>query len=378
VRFRIVLGLVATLVAVGIAVSMASADDITPTSCGLRYVAGGDAFPAGAEISGTQRYSYHLLFDHLKGNTAKPGPWCLRSTAASGATTLTYYNGGQLANTWNYAPDLITLSIGEENDSIKDIIGDCFKDYRDPPHDFSGAQSCEQQILNNSGAWTTLTNQLITILQQYAMIMSGRPKLIIAVTGYPDPYPQSSDVQSKITSFCNDIEDSTLRCLTRWNQLPNALSTADQVIQKLNKTISNTVAWFTTGYQGRFVFVNPYDKFKGHSMKMQVKASDDNPVCHFCGTDAEYMDGPHTGNENFGSDSPWFVAQSDGTATPTYLEPADQIHDPPVVLSTVSQTTSGMGIHVNDAGQKCMSDLIWEAVKIKLGVPEAPNSNICQ
>src|SRR5262249_31919713 len=190
-----------------------SADDITPTSCGLRYVAGGDAFPAGAEISGTERYSYHLLFDHLKGNTAKPGPWCLRSTAATGATTLTYYNGGQLATTWNYAPDLITLSIGEENDSIKNIIGDCFKKYRDPPHDFSGAQRREQQILNNSGAWSTLTNQLITILQQYAMIMSGRPKLIVAVTGYPDPYPQSSDVQSKITSFCNDIADSTLRCL---------------------------------------------------------------------------------------------------------------------------------------------------------------------
>jgi hypothetical protein len=113
-------------------------------------------------------------------------------------------------------------------------------------------------------------------------------------------------------------------------------------------------------------------------MKMQVKASDDSPVCHFCGTDAEYTDGPHTGDHNFGSDNPWIVAQSDGTATPLYLEPADQIHDPPVVLSTVSQTTSGMGVRVNDAGQKCMSDLIWEAVKIKLGIPEAPNSNICQ
>jgi hypothetical protein len=377
VRLRIAAALVA-LVALVVTVSMASADDITPTACGLRYVAGGDGFPAGAEISGTQRYSYHLLFDHLKGNTAKPGAWCLRSTASTGATTSTYVSGGQLSNTWNYFPDLITLSIGEENDSIKNIIGDCFKKYRDPPHDFSGAQSCEQQILNNSSAWSTLTNQLITILQQYSMIMSGRPKLIVAVTGYPDPFPQATDVTSAIPSFCNDIEDSTLSCLARWNQLPGALTTADQVIQKLNKTISDTVAWFTTGYQGRFVFVNPYDKFKGHAMKMQVKASDDSPVCHFCGTDAEYTDGPHTGDHNFGSDNPWIVAQSDGTATPLYLEPADQIHDPPVVLSTVSQTTSGMGVRVNDAGQKCMSDLIWEAVKIKLGIPEAPNSNICQ
>jgi len=37
-----------------------------------------------------------------------------------------------------------------------------------------------------------------------------------------------------------------------------------------------------------------------------------------------------------------------------------------------------MGKYPNDTGQKCISDLIWEAVKQKLGVPEAANSNICQ
>src|SRR5215831_5074187 len=112
-RLAGLLALVGVLAAVAAAVPVASGDDITPTSCGKRYVSGGDALPAGAEISGTQRYSYHLLFDHLKGNTALPQPWCLRSTAATGVTTLTYYNGGQLANTWNYQPDLITLTIGE-------------------------------------------------------------------------------------------------------------------------------------------------------------------------------------------------------------------------------------------------------------------------
>jgi len=110
---------------------------------------------------------------------------------------------------------------------------------------------------------------------------------------------------------------------------------------------------------------------------MNVKAQDDSPVCHFCGTEAEYTDGPHKGEENFGSDEPWFAAGDDGTATPTYLMPADQLIDPPVVLSTVSQTTSGMGVHVNDDGQKCISDLIWEAVKIKLGIPEPPTTDIC-
>jgi hypothetical protein len=48
--------------------------------------------------------------------------------------------------------------------------------------------------------------------------------------------------------------------------------------------------------------------------------------------------------------------------------------------------TSGMGVYPNDDGHKCISDLIWEAdtidpgvspLKWKLGVPEAPNSNIC-
>jgi len=46
-----------------------------------------------------------------------------------------------------------------------------------------------------------------------------------------------------------------------------------------------------------------------------------------------------------------------------------------------------MGVYPNDDGHKCISDLIWEAdtidpgttpLKWKLGIPEAPNSNICQ
>ena len=84
---------------------------------------------------------------------------------------------------------------------------------------------------------------------------------------------------------------------------------------------------------------------------------------------------------NFGCSDPWFVAGSDGTDIPFYLEPAAI-----GVLVNESQTTSGMGVYPNDAGHKCISDLIWDAdtidpgvtpLKWKLGVPEAPNSNIC-
>ena len=42
------------------------------------------------------------------------------------ATSSTYITGGQLAQTWNYRPDLITLTIGEENNTIVNLVTDCF------------------------------------------------------------------------------------------------------------------------------------------------------------------------------------------------------------------------------------------------------------
>ena len=85
---------------------------------------------------------------------------------------------------------------------------------------------------------------------------------------------------------------------------------------------------------------------------------------------------------NFGCSDPWFKAGDDGTAIPNYLEPAV-----PGILIQKSQTTSGLGVHPNDSGNKCISDLIWEAdtldpgvtpLKWKLSIPEAPSSSICQ
>ena len=73
---------VALLFLLAAAPRVARADDVTPTSCGKRYVSGGDHIPAGTKIEKDQRYGNHLLFDHLKGTDALPQPWCLRNTAA--------------------------------------------------------------------------------------------------------------------------------------------------------------------------------------------------------------------------------------------------------------------------------------------------------
>jgi hypothetical protein len=37
-----------------------------------------------------------------------------------------------------------------------------------------------------------------------------------------------------------------------------------------------------------------------------------------------------------------------------------------------------MGLYPNEKGHDCISDLIWESVKIKLGVPEPPASSVCE
>jgi hypothetical protein len=339
------------------------------TACGKHYVAGGDDVPAGNTISSSQTYPSHLLSDHL----AKYG-YCIFNTAQNGTTSSTYISGGQLATTWNRAPDFITLSVGEQDSSIIDAITSCFDDVKS--HDFTSALTCASTIQGNTSAFTTLNGNLTTIMQQYKMIMAGRPSLVVAIVGYPNPFPQASDVTTAITELCQGTTDTILSCSTRWALLPPALTALDSVIQKLNTTIQNAVKPFNIGYQGRFIFVNPYQKFLSHEMKMDVTLKLDQ-VCHLCGTDGTYFDN-HSSEQNVGSSSPWFQAGSDGTDTPTYLQPPDQINDPPVVLEQESQTTSGMGVYPNDSGNKCISDLVWEAVKWKLGIPEPANTNICQ
>ena len=364
-------------VAIGLTAGMARVDRLTAVldaqGCGLRYVATGDDIPAGHDVSSSERYADHLFTDHLK----KWGFWCEFDIAQNGTTSPTEISGGQLAQTWNYRPDLITLTIGEQNATIVNLVSDCFDKVKS--HDFTGASVCASAILGNSRLWSNLNLNLTTILQQYRMILSGRPKLVVAITGYPNPYPKALDAGIQVAVLCTPLIDTIPTCTARWVQLPPALTVIDQVFQKLNTTIANAVSPFAIGSGGRFVFVNTYDKLRDHCMKMEVsfKTTVEHP---------EEMGAVHEHDSpsavNFGCSDPWFVAGSDGTDIPFYLEPAAI-----GILTNESQTTSGMGVYPNDDGHKCISDLIWEAdtidqgvtpLKWKLGVPEAPNSNICQ
>jgi hypothetical protein len=342
------------------------------TFCGLRYVAAGDDVPAGHDVSESERYSHHLWEDHLK----TWGQWCEFNIAKNGTTSLTEITGGQLAQTWNYRPDLITLTVGEQNTTIVDLVSSCFDKVKD--HEFSEATACASAILGNTSLFNNLNLNLTTILQQYRMILAGRPHLVVAVTGYPNPYPKSLDAGLKIVELCTPLIDTIPTCSVRWAQLPPALEIIDQVFKKLNSTIATAVSPFTIGSGGRIIFVNTYDKLRDHCMKMEVeiKTTVEHP---------EESGAVHDHNSpkvNFGCSDPWFVAGDDGTAYPLYLYPAAI-----GVLTKASQTTSGMGVYPNDSGHKCISDLIWEAdtpepgttpLKWKLRVPEAPKTNICQ
>src|SRR6185503_4978182 len=100
----------ASLVAIGLLfVAIPAAPPAEAQGCGLRYVATGDDIPAGHDVSESERYPNHLVDDHLK----KWGAWCEYDIAKEGTTSVTEITGGQLAQTWNYRPDLITLTIGE-------------------------------------------------------------------------------------------------------------------------------------------------------------------------------------------------------------------------------------------------------------------------
>ncbi len=354
----------AALAALGFVIA-ATADS---SVCGRHYVAGGDDVPFGNEVDTSQNFPSHLISDHL----ATYG-YCVYDLAQNGTTSSTYISGGQLATTWNRAADLITLTVGEQNSPIVDLIDSCYQKIKD--NDFTGALSCALSAYSNSGAYTSLTSNLTYTLQQYRVIMAGRPKLVVAVTGYPNPYPAASDATADVPQLCVPLIDTIPTCTARWLQLPLALTAIDQTFQKLNTTIQNAVKPFAIGSGGRMVFVDTYTKIRSHCMQMDVsiKTTVEHP-------EEDGAVHEHDSQKDFGCSSPWFVKQSDVNTTPDYLDPAAI-----GVLTKESQTVSGMGIHLNEDGHTCVANLIWEApmidntpLKWRLGVPEAPNSNICQ
>ena len=121
--------------------------------------------------------------------------------------------------------------------------------------------------------------------------------------------------------------------------------------------------------------MDTYTKLRDHCMKMEVeiKTKVEHPEQNGAVHDHK------SPKVNFGCSEPWFGEGDDGTKIPIYLEPAAI-----GILIQKSQTTSGMGVHPNDDGNKCISNLIFEAdtlepgvtpLKWKLSIPQAPNTS---
>lgn len=350
------------------------APDPAPTGdCSLRLVAGGDGVTHGVDAAGngsddvSKAYPRQLLDEHLQ---PAPGPWCLYNTAQDKATSGDYRDSGNptqqsLAN--DLRPRLITLTLGRDNMFITEHVDTCLDFVRD--HDFIEANACAVAVLAAQPAFDSLRDDLSATLNDYRVQMAGNPNMVVAVTGYFNPYPAATDVITKIPQFCANLVDTIPTCLTRWILLPPALVILDQIVQKLNTTVEQVVHEFEVGTQGRFVFVNPYEKFKGHCMQMDVRI--DISVYHPPST----VD-THNTEKDMGCDSDSWIGEDGkiGTKTPfPYLTPAVT-----GVLLTAFQTTRNMGVYPNEKGHDCISDLVWEATKIKLGVPEPPASSVCE
>jgi hypothetical protein len=352
------------LAAAVLACCAASTSTLAPSamagSCSLHYVAGGDDIAAAHGLSEEQGYPAKLLNEHL---LKAPGAWCKYGEPKNGTTSSSYIKEGQMALAWNREPDLITLSVGEQNSGIVDILETCLEDIK--KHDFEGANTCASEALADLPAYEELSKNLSTILDNYMLIMSGRPELIVAVVGYPDPYPSFDSAEEHITELCTPLVDTITNCLTRWEQFPPALELIDQVFKKLNSTLADEVKQFTEASQGRFVFVNPSSSFSSHCMKMEVDIQ--TTVSH--NDDVEEEDG----EAEFGCSTPWWSEGDVGLEPPTYLAPAESGE-----LLTEMQETTGMGAYPNEEGQSCIAELIWAAVKIKLGVPQAPGQGTCE
>lgn len=363
----LVLSLLGTLTIVGVRYAAGEPDCDQQA---LRYVAGGEGVAAGkdADDEEADRYSRQLLEEHLKTQdpVVWPGPWCEFNTAEDKATSDDYQHKGdptQQSVAWNKRPKLITLTLGRQNSTIIDHVDKCFKQIKD--HDFLEANACALAVLAQQQAFDTLRNDLSAILNNYKSQQSGNPNLVVAVTGYYNPYPKVTTVATKIPGFCTKLQDTIPTCIARWVQLPPVLITIDQIVKKLNTTIEDVVKQFTIASQGRFVFVNPYDKFKDHCMQMNVTIK--TKVYHPTNTVHDH----DTDKTNFGcdEDKSWIASDGDkGTKTPfLYLTPAVT-----GVLILATQETEDMGINPNKKGHDCLSQMIWEATKNKLGVPEKP------
>lgn len=335
------------------------------------YVGAGDDVTNGHDLNDdSKRYPEQLVNDHIK----TPG-WCLYNQGKNGQTSSAFITDGGLSKAYNMRPDLLTIQLGEQNDPAVKILNDCFDNVKD--HQFLDASSCAAQILGNASLWENMKKNYTTILQQTRIMQMQRPKLVVAVVNYPNPFPQSTDVIGPYTQLCTQLVDTIPTCMARWSQLPAALIVIDQVFQKLNQTLKEAVASFQVGPNGyRWVYVDVYPKFKDHCMTMKVSIY--TTVYHPPTT----VDVHNSTDHNIGCSTTWFTETYNGFRLPDYLPPASN-----GILLTYTQTTVNMGKYPNSDGQKCISDAIWDAdtilpgqtpLKWILGYGEESNESVCE
>lgn len=370
-------------VAVGVMAQQVLAEN--PENCPRRYVAGGDEVVAARDAQSAEQYSDSVVYSqYLLEKLQQYDEWCEYNTAPEKSSTSDDYRHRvesydfatedytQQAFAWTVDPRLITITIGRQNTTIWDHVDKCMDLIED--HDFLEANACAALILAVPTHWDTLHNELSEILQDHFTQQAGNPNLVVAVTGYPNPYPKATDVATKIPGFCAQLVDTIPTCIARWILLPPALVTLDEVVKKLNTTIEEVVEQYNQSTQGRFVFVNPYEQFRDHCMTMKVTIK--TKVYHPTNT----VDQHDTQETDFGCTSNWIAQRKTAAAEAApdkspffYLTPAVN-----GVLIFAEQTTKQMGLNPNEEGHRCIADLIWEAVKGPLEVPEKANDDVCE
>jgi|KBSMisStandDraft_5_1062788.scaffolds.fasta_scaffold355140_1 hypothetical protein len=350
IRRAVTVGAAMALATTGVFWNVGSAPTTALAGC-MIYVASGDDIANGHDLSDdSKRYPEQLVNDHIK----TPG-WCLYNQAKNGQSSSKYISDGGLSSAYNMRPDLLTLQLGEQNDVVSSLLNDCFDNIKD--HQFLQASACAAIIYGNAGLWDDLKKNFTTILQQTRIMQFSRPKLVVAVVNYPNPFPQALDVAGPFAAMCAQVVDTIATCMTRWSQLPAALTAIDQVVQKLNQTLKDAIAPFQAGPSGsRWVYVDVYPKFKNHCMKMTVSLF--TTVFH----PPAIVDTHNAIDQQIGCSQNWFTETYSGNRLPDYLPPAAD-----GVLLAYTQTTRDMGKYPNTDGQKCIADAIWDADTIQPG-----------
>jgi hypothetical protein len=333
-----------------------------------RYAAGGDSIAAGADLTSGTTYPQHLMREHLLSFNSQ---YCLLQTAQSGATTANYIRGlnnppdtfvfsAQLAPTLDFISsgsdgdrDLVTITVSADDGALPTLVNQCVPLLFQA--DVQPAIVCEANLLNSS-LWTQIANNLSLILTQYEGLLTRRPNLVVAVTNYYNPMPRGFGQPGRGAQICSQLSGlSDTGCNFFIDSRDAALVGNEAVITRLNTTIANVVSGYSAASNGRIVLVDIHSAFQGHCTAIDAVVS---------------ITPGGTAMGNLGCSQSWItpsLTQGSGSANGTLLGRR----------LSYSLSWSDVGVHPNDVGHKCISTLIWEAAKAKLGSSEQPVANPC-